>query len=763
MKNHSLLVFAASGIASIAVFSTGCRFGGADDAPPEVKNGSAAISRKDIELAKRLHAGEHFALAFQIFKKYADMGDAEGEAWLGHCYMNGIGVERDPKKAFELFTRSAAKNDPWGTNGLAICREIGCGTKPDRRGAMEMYLKAAELGNPLAALNLAKLRMDRNGDFFDIAEAERWFKKALEMNAPGAKAAYAQFLYRQKRYPEAIALFRQTLNEPSSLEGLAMCLQNGWGVSVNIPEAVKLAEEHYRRFGASRWSSELCCNAGHEELLVNGNTDFAKRCFKAAADQGNAEAQFLYAGMLKKSGGNDREVLLSMTRAAENGIPQAAIAAAEIFAAQKKYPSAIRYYTLATLDNLTAPQAVKALADIYDRVLAEPQKALAWNHFGAAMGIGECRNRIAMTELEKPGDEHLARGAALLAEGVAGNDREAVKLLYERVLPQKYTRLRELADADNAEALFTLGVIGCREQAGHPNIQVGIELLERSANLKSGIACRVLGDLYFEGKVVPQDLRKALQWYALGMSRNDRVSAGRTAWLLNHREKFRPVSARGDDIEPKSELSVGRPGDYDSICRAFKTALKLKEYSVAFEYGELEETSAKNIARAIELYQLAADHNDTRAMRRLYGLLQKTNPVLAIAFLHRAIRQNDPAALIDMAKISEAEQNPRKAYICYLRAVQLGDRSEAAYGLARCYLNGYGCKADVGAFLKYAELAYNNNHAEVCHLVGTAIRAGRVRNPKRKADEYFAEGARRGSEACRRELERAKGKAPAAK
>ena len=161
------------------------------------------------------------------------------------------------------------------------------------------------------------------------------------------------------------------------------------------------------------------------------------------------------------------------------------------------------------------------------------------------------------------------------------------------------------------------------------------------------------------------------------------------------------------------------------------------------------------------MYQLAADHNDTRAMRRLYGLLQKKNPDLAIAFLHRAIRHNDPAALIDMAKISEAEHNPRNAYICYLRAVQLGDRSEAAYGLARCYLNGYGCKADAAAFLKYAELAYGSNHAEVCHLVGTAIRDGKVGTPGRKAEEYFAEGARRGSEACRLELERAK--APAAK
>ena len=48
------------------------------------------------------------AKAFEIFRKYAEKGDTEAEAWLGRCYMNGIGTAVDHKKAFEYFSKAAA-------------------------------------------------------------------------------------------------------------------------------------------------------------------------------------------------------------------------------------------------------------------------------------------------------------------------------------------------------------------------------------------------------------------------------------------------------------------------------------------------------------------------------------------------------------------------------------------------------------------------------------------------------------------------------
>ena len=81
------------------------------------------------------------------------------------------------------------------------------------------------------------------------------------------------------------------------------------------------------------------------------------------------------------------------------------------------------------------------------------------------------------------------------------------------------------------------------------------------------------------------------------------------------------------------------------------------------------------------------------------------------------------------------------------------ENAEANFKLAECLLNGYGCEVNHQAFLACAEKAYQDGHADVCYLLGTVYRDGKI-GPKDsvKAKAYFKEGAKRGSAKCKNAL-----------
>ena len=170
------------------------------------------------------------------------------------------------------------------------------------------------------------------------------------------------------------------------------------------------------------------------------------------------------------------------------------------------------------------------------------------------------------------------------------------------------------------------------------------------------------------------------------------------------------------------------------------------------------EERAKDRKRAEELYRLAADHDDTRAMYRLYELLFKDGDLRqAIGMLRRAADLEDSSAELEMGNLFRRPDvaQPRDAFIYYLRASLHGDDKNAPYKLAECWLTGYGCDFNYNYFWKSAEKARRNGCVEVYHLLGSVYRDGEIcpRNLN-KAKEYFEEGAKRGSERCREALKK---------
>lgn len=69
-------------------------------------------------------------------RKAADQGNAIGQSCLGHFYENGLGVEKDARKAFDLYTKSANQNFSGGQYRLGLLYANGT-------GVIQNYTKAA--------------------------------------------------------------------------------------------------------------------------------------------------------------------------------------------------------------------------------------------------------------------------------------------------------------------------------------------------------------------------------------------------------------------------------------------------------------------------------------------------------------------------------------------------------------------------------------------------------------------------------------------
>lgn len=719
MKKHQTQMIAAA-TACVGIF-----LGAEASAAP---SGTPAGKDQELAFAGELFNHRNATRAFTLFRKYAAAGDPAATAWLGRCYLEGVGTGKDLEMAYRCFASAAEKNDPQGINYLGICHQYGYGTPRDLRAAEALFERAAALNHPQGTLNLAMAYADKADGDGDDRKAELHFKKAIELGESTAKLRYAEFLFARRRYAEAFPLLREFADQPSAMYLLAQCYQNGLGVRVDIAKAVELAERHYREAGAAKWSAEICYDAGFERFVANGmiKDEQVKRRIECAARQGHPRAQYEYARILAAD--LDRDGALDYTiKAADGDFLPAIFAAGEMLVESGDIPRAVKYFMLAatSADPEIRRKAVEQLSAIYHRAPGSARMSALWDTLGMELGSDACRNQIALNELHADGDRHFARAAALFAEG-ARNGNVAAGEQMDEILIGNYERLRALADKGSSDARFALGIVGCMEK---PNVAIGMELLETAGEHNHAAACRVLGDIYRQGVLVPADLRAALAWYQSGAIHGDPESAKQAALMV-----FRHF--------PKMDLKDVRDN--------FEKALKLEVYSVAYEYGRIMEQRGKDPKKAVELYRLAAKYDDTRAMYRLYELLAETDRAEALAMLRRAAKLDHAAAELKLGDLCRAESSPRQAFIHYLRAFSCGDKVDAPCKLAECWLNGIGCNVNHSLFWKYAGMARKNGSAEVCHLLGTVYREGKIcpRDPE-KAKACFEEGAKRGSARCK--------------
>ncbi|NBQ65468.1 MAG: sel1 repeat family protein [Verrucomicrobia bacterium] len=77
-------------------------------------------------------------------KEKAEEGDSEAQVNLGWCYFDGLGIDKDYKKAASWFQKAADQNNPWGELNLAICFKEGKGVPKNLLKAFEYFSKTGK-------------------------------------------------------------------------------------------------------------------------------------------------------------------------------------------------------------------------------------------------------------------------------------------------------------------------------------------------------------------------------------------------------------------------------------------------------------------------------------------------------------------------------------------------------------------------------------------------------------------------------------------
>lgn len=106
------------------------------------------------ELIEKYYKTEQYEVCFRGHMELAQNGYPLAECQVGYFYYDGLGVEKDEKKAFYWTKRSAEHGDRDGQFNLAWFYEEGIGTRRDEALANQWYKKAAEQGHDLAIKKL---------------------------------------------------------------------------------------------------------------------------------------------------------------------------------------------------------------------------------------------------------------------------------------------------------------------------------------------------------------------------------------------------------------------------------------------------------------------------------------------------------------------------------------------------------------------------------------------------------------------------------
>lgn len=236
------------------------------------------------------------AAALKWLRSAAEKGYTPADYALGDCYYKGIATERNAEQAVKHYTAAAKAGDIRAMHNLGVCKARGEGTQKNEAAAYKLFAKAADKGYAPAQFNAAMcLLQNTPGVQPDAAAAVRLLRKAAEQGVAEARYNLAcccqQGEGTAKDEKEAYNLFRKLADggHMPSVYRVGMCYATGSGVAKNTDEALK-----YLNKAARNGFPEALLNKGIILASVQGNYTAAAECFREAAKQGIAAAEYQY-------------------------------------------------------------------------------------------------------------------------------------------------------------------------------------------------------------------------------------------------------------------------------------------------------------------------------------------------------------------------------------------------------------------------------------------------------------------------------------
>jgi len=125
-----------------------------------------------------------YSTAARFWAKLSRKGDAEAQFKLGMLYAQGLGVEKDARKAHELLLSAAEAGNPAAQYMVARDYRYGIGTGRAPKVALMWLREAADRDFAPAQIALGRLYLSGDGVRRDLKQADYWFGMAEKLR-PG--------------------------------------------------------------------------------------------------------------------------------------------------------------------------------------------------------------------------------------------------------------------------------------------------------------------------------------------------------------------------------------------------------------------------------------------------------------------------------------------------------------------------------------------------------------------------------------------------
>ncbi len=377
----------------------------------------------------------------------ADMGDVRSMYYLGDIYRWGIGTEENVSKAVEYFARAAELGHANSLVSLGQIYLYGSGSvAPDIQRAFSLLNKAVELGNEEANYLLGNTYYLGLGVNKDLSKAVRYLTRAARAGFPDAFAIlgiiYDSGEFTEKDPAKAFAYFARAaeLGSTVALYFLATKYEDGDGVPCDKEKAA----EYYAKYNEWMYTANpMRGDKTPAELIKNAANSIAADC-------------------------ND---------------PQQLYIAAAAFLTAKDSEKCIEYFTKAAeLGHVESAYTLASLYYMESYELGIPQdidKALYWYTAAAENGSSDAAYVIAVTYDT--------------GEGVEKDEEKAIRW---------YKKAYELG---NSDAAFNLGVLYCQGLDGQePDFDTAMNWFKKSSELGNTDAEQAIAEI-LDAQNSPED------------------------------------------------------------------------------------------------------------------------------------------------------------------------------------------------------------------------------------------------------------------
>ena len=149
--------------------------------------------------------------AFGYFKKAADLGHAESQEFVATQYYEGKDLEQDYKLAFDYFKKAADQGIVNAQYMTGMMCKNGQGQDKNDDNAYIYFLKAADGKNLKAQYELATLLLEGKVVKHDEEGAFKWYLNAADQGLPEAMLKVAQMYGKKSNYEPALEWYRKAV------------------------------------------------------------------------------------------------------------------------------------------------------------------------------------------------------------------------------------------------------------------------------------------------------------------------------------------------------------------------------------------------------------------------------------------------------------------------------------------------------------------------------------------------------------------------